>query len=316
MYDALQVSGSCRTAVIFAVAAGWLASAADIMPVAQQNALVQKYCSVCHTDAARNGGLSLEHFDAAEASPSLKAMLLSKLSGGVSLDMVRKAGSDPNATALVDGKMKSGAIGAAGIAQPDKATIDAWIHAFAVDSKGATEWTVRRSKEEARKARRVTASILQEAPLTPDAGEAQVYHLILSCQPATQEGSIQLAWSPAARTGTLAISVDGKAAARYSVGGSEKMGNGSGLELHGAAAWMLAETKPGAPGARLPFPAQSLTVSDLFPGQTLTFPFATLPKDARHEFEACFSNTPGSDRVAARAAGERVRVQSPASTLQ
>jgi hypothetical protein len=34
-------------------------------PAAQQNALVQRYCAVCHTDAAKNGGLSLEHFDAA-----------------------------------------------------------------------------------------------------------------------------------------------------------------------------------------------------------------------------------------------------------
>jgi hypothetical protein len=40
----------------------------DAMPVAQQNALVQKYCAVCHTDVHRNGGLSLQHFDAAHPS--------------------------------------------------------------------------------------------------------------------------------------------------------------------------------------------------------------------------------------------------------
>ena len=42
------------------------AFATDAMPVAQQNALVQKYCAVCHTDAAKDGALSLPHFDAIE----------------------------------------------------------------------------------------------------------------------------------------------------------------------------------------------------------------------------------------------------------
>ena len=65
-----------RSIVAFAFLVASLArpaAAADLMPVAQQNALVQKYCAVCHTDAARNGGLSLEHFDAAQAPPSLMA---------------------------------------------------------------------------------------------------------------------------------------------------------------------------------------------------------------------------------------------------
>ncbi|HYP08149.1 MAG TPA: hypothetical protein VER03_18090 [Bryobacteraceae bacterium] len=246
---------------------------AELMPVAQQNALVQKYCAVCHTDAARNGGLSLQHFDAAQASPSLKAMLLSKLTGGVLLEMVRQSGSNPKATELVDAKMKFGAVGAAGIPQPDKAIMDAWIRALAVGSEGSTDWRVERGKG-------ITASILREIPLGKDAAEAQVYRLIVSCDPTTRQGSMQLAWSPVAKNGTLAVAVDGKAASKYRVEASEKMGNGSGLLLHGAASWMLVDTA---------FPGQSLTVSDLFPGQTLTFPFASLPKDTRRELQACFS---------------------------
>jgi len=88
MYAALN-SGRCYYSVVLAaVVAGSFATpapAAELMPSAQQNALVQKYCAVCHTDAAKNGGLSLEHFDAALAPPSLTAMLLSKLTGGVLL---------------------------------------------------------------------------------------------------------------------------------------------------------------------------------------------------------------------------------------
>src|SRR5580692_2833321 len=52
------------------------------MPAAQQNALIQKYCAVCHTDASMNGGISLQHFDAAHADPGEAAMMAGKLKGG------------------------------------------------------------------------------------------------------------------------------------------------------------------------------------------------------------------------------------------
>ena len=269
-----------RTVVLAAMLAGChLAPAAELMAAAQQNALVRKYCGVCHTDAARNGGLSLEHFDAAHAAPSLMAMMLSKLTGGVTLEMARAAGANAKATALVDMKMRSGAMGAAGIPIPDKATIDAFIHAFAVGSIGATEWTVERAKE----GTGLTASILREAPSTTNAGEAEVYRLIASCNPATREGSVQLAWSPVPRSGTFTASVDGNAAVTLRAEGSEKMGNGSGVVLNGLAALTLSDSKGG-----LPLPAESLTIGDLFPGETITFPFANLPRDARRGLATCF----------------------------
>jgi hypothetical protein len=129
----------------------------------------------------------------------------------------------------------------------------------------------------------LTASILREMPSMKDAGEAEVYRLIASCNPATQQGSLQVAWAPVAQSGTLAASVDGSAAVEYRVEGTERMGNGSGAVLHGLAALMLTEPRNG-----LPFPAESLTISDLFPGESVTFSFANFPKEARHEFEACF----------------------------
>src|SRR5262249_49452564 len=55
---------------------------AELMPVVQQNALVQKYCAVCHDDVHRNGGLSLQHFEASNVDPSLAAMMVSKLKTG------------------------------------------------------------------------------------------------------------------------------------------------------------------------------------------------------------------------------------------
>ncbi len=299
MHSAQNRRRCYQAVVLAAVGAGSLAApspAAELMPPAQQNALVRKYCAVCHTDAAKNGGLSLDHFDAAQAPSSLTAMLLSKLTGGVLLKTVREASSDASAAALIEKKMKSGAMGAAGIPIPDKATIDALIHAFTVESAGAMDWTVERSKEAA--APMLTASILREAPSARNVGEAEVYRLIASCNSATQAGEVQLAWSPVAQSGTLAASVDGNAAAQYRVEGSETMGNGSGLVLHGLAALVLAETKRGVFRTSLPFPAESLTISDLFPGETVTFSFANLPKDARQHLTACFPGADSSNRSA------------------
>jgi hypothetical protein len=259
------------------------ASAAELMPVAQQNALVQKYCAVCHTDAAKNGGLSLEHFDAAQAAPSLTAMLLSKLSGGVSLELVKAVGTDASAAALVDRKMKSGAMGAAGIPIPDKATVDSLIHSLAVASAGADEWTVERTGV------LLTASTLREASSGKNAGEVEAYRLIVTCNAETRDGSMQLAWSPVPQSGALSASADGAPAVAYRVEGSERMGNGGKAVVHGLAALMLAETKGGAHHARLPFPSESLTIRDLFPAETVTFSFTNLAADTRRELAACFS---------------------------
>ena len=181
-------------------------------------------------------------------------------------------------------------MGAAGIPIPDKATIDALIRAFAVESAGATDWTVERAPI-------LTASILRELPSAKNADEAEVYRLIASCNPATQEGEMQLAWSPVPQSGAAAVSVDGNAAAQYRVEGSEKMGNGSSVVLHGLAALVIAETKHGASRTALPFPAESLTISDLFPGDTVTFSFSNLPKDARQALKACFPGADPSNRA-------------------
>jgi len=85
MHTALMNSIGFRSVVLVGLIAGRFAisaRAAELMPPTRQNALVQQYCAVCHTDAAKNGGLSLEHYDAAQADPALAAMLLSKLRNG------------------------------------------------------------------------------------------------------------------------------------------------------------------------------------------------------------------------------------------
>src|ERR1017187_9486392 len=136
--ESILKKSACR-----ALAAGLIAGSAAVplalarspMPVAQQNALVQKYCAVCHTDAQRNGGLSLQHFDAASPDPGGAAMRVMKL--------------------------KAKAMGASGMPLPDRKAEDALLGALSEKAVGASGWTVNRTQSPA-----ITASIVREVPST------------------------------------------------------------------------------------------------------------------------------------------------------
>jgi mono/diheme cytochrome c family protein len=225
-----------------------LAPAEDLLP-SQQNALVRKYCAVCHTDAANNGGLSLEHYDAAHADAPLAAMLLSKL--------------------------RNGAMGAAGLGVPDKATQEAWVLATVRQALGAQNWAVSRS--ETSQGSTVTASVVRI--VGPRNGEANppIYRLTLSCEPATRHGTIQLTWSPEPQTErTFLVSDDGQTGVPHTLSGKEKMGNGT-SGTSGRASAVL----------HVGLPTQSLTIADLFPAETVTFPIDALDSRTRLELAAC-----------------------------
>ena len=72
----------CSLLALASVALHSPLAAADAMPEAQQTKLIHDYCAVCHTDASRNGGLTLQHFDAANPDPGVARMLVSKIHGG------------------------------------------------------------------------------------------------------------------------------------------------------------------------------------------------------------------------------------------
>jgi len=220
------------------------------MPAVEQNALVKKYCAVCHTDAARNGGLSLQHYDAARRDPALAAMMLSKLNVG--------------------------AMGAAGIGVPDKAAQLAWLASTQEQAAGSDKWFV--SNEDGL----ITASIVRAVPPRSGSTDVPVYRLTIACAPETGTGEMQLAWAPMAQTGrTMTVSVDGAAPLDYKIEGKESMGNGGTVQT-GHSSVLLSS------GGRLVAPKRSLTIQGLFPNETAEFPISDLDQNASASLRKCF----------------------------
>lgn len=221
------------------------------MPPAEQNALVKQYCAVCHNDKAVNGGLSLEHYDAAKRDPALAAMLLSKLNNG--------------------------AMGAAGKGVPDKAAQQAWLESTREQAFGSAEWFV--SLQDGV----VSASTVRDVPPRGKNPAFPVYRLKVSCDTSTGAGEMRLMWSPDPQTGrTIAASVDGAAPIDFAIEGHDSMGNGTAGESGRAS--LLLNTKD----AKLPLPKRSLVIRDLFQGEAVGFPFSDLDPKVQAELGRCF----------------------------
>jgi mono/diheme cytochrome c family protein len=254
-----KVVSVAASAVVFA--AGWLAAparaASDAMPAAQQTALVQKYCAVCHTDGHLNGGLSFEHFDAGHPDPGVVAMIISKLKGG--------------------------AMGAAGIPMPEKATQDALLSALGVEAAGADRWFVNRAqRRDQSEDSIVTASVTREVPSPTYAKSVDTYRLTLTCRPDNHTGAAVLAWAPGVpKKGTaFSAGADGKAPSTYTVelNENELFTGATGNQGQGA-----------MPMHMTSLPEQTLTITDVFPGETVVFPFGELTSAMRQELSPCFS---------------------------
>lgn len=150
-------------------------------------------------------------------------------------------------------------MGASGIPRPDQATTLAFLGALAAESTGAEEWRVSGN----------TASILREVS-SRASGEATAYRLILTCDPKTLQGGMQLAWAPTASEGSLAVTIDGRREVSQRFSG--------------------ADAKLAKPAV---LPANSLKIGGVFPvgvlsEDTVEFPFGDLSQAARQGLAACF----------------------------
>jgi hypothetical protein len=187
--------------VLLCVVAAPFIFAADLIPAAQQNALVERYCAECHSYSVKKGGLSLRNYDAAHPDFALSAMIAAKL--------------------------KSAHIAAEGVAEPDKTTTEAWIAVTELKSQHADGWSTY-----------VIgggidtpvyhASILRDGAPSKSSAVRPVYRLSLSCDTGNLKGEIQLAWSPASiNERAFFVSADSGARISQKTAGGESVGNGS-----------------------------------------------------------------------------------------
>jgi hypothetical protein len=147
-----------------------------------------------------------------------------------------------------------------------------------MQAAGAKDWTVTRGPLPGTRPPILTASTVREVPPRKSETDAPLYRLILACNSDSHQGEIRLAWSPEPQTNrTFFVSVDGQPGIAHKLVGEEKMGNGS------AGASGLASTTLNAP-----LPTKTLAVSDLFDGETATFPLDTLDQQTMQELAACF----------------------------
>lgn len=173
--------------------------------------------------------------------------------------------------------MNTGAMLAAGIKAPDRATQDALVHALSAEAAGSRDWFVRRTQDPATKAPLLTAGIVAEVP-SARPGRVGMYRLLLTCRPATHEASMQLSWSPASAPAgrIMSISIDGAPPFTRTIEAGEKMFQGA-VGTMGTGAVILPP----------PFPSQTLTIDNLFPGETVVFPLASLDESLLQTFSTC-----------------------------
>ena len=178
-------------------------------------------------------------------------------------------------------KLKTGAMSAAGISQPDRTTLNALISALSEEAIGASGWTVTRTQNPTTQAPILTASVVQEVPSATNARVPDMYRLTLTCHGDTHEGEMQLAWAPGdvpQTGGAVSAAVDGKAPSIYKVDEGE-----------GAVILYATKQNSGVPKLVIALPAQTLTISNLFPGETVVFPFGGLTGTVRQALATCFT---------------------------
>lgn len=123
--------------------------------------------------------------------------------------------------------------------------------------------------------------MVEEVPSKANAGEPDLYRVTVTCNVNTHAAEMRLAWSPGvpSKGRTISAAVDGKALLAIEVDGSEKMFPGtSGNSGTGAAILHPSQ-----------LPARTLTISNLFPDETVVFPFDALSGTLRQSLATCFN---------------------------
>jgi len=187
--------------------------------------------------------------------------------GGLSLEHYDSSRRDPLLAAMMLSKLKNGAMGAAGKGVPNKAAQRAWLDSTTEQASGAKEWFVTHQGDT------VSAGIVREAPLRKAGStDAPLYRLQMTCNAATRAGEMQLTWSPQPSTvEAFTVSTDGHPPVAVAPLAGDN------------ASAILSTGKRGGALAK-----ESLVIRDLFPNETVEFPFASLDAKTHAALDKCF----------------------------
>ncbi|MEX0618671.1 MAG: hypothetical protein WDZ76_12250 [Pseudohongiellaceae bacterium] len=254
--------------------------------VARQTEMMENYCVMCHLDRAKNGGLSLEHFDAATVSPALATMLVSKFTTGVPLEEILKPEKDAVSVEAIEAGKKMGApsvMGVAGLPLPTDSEINGFIMAMADRTRGAEQWHVARNGDV------VSADISRVTPLPVREGRRDLtYRLALTCDASSGEGEIMLSWSPMPAHGTLEAVVDGDSPIEFVLDQWESMANGDPGRSPPSSV-MLAGSGMSDTHTSLVMPQSTLEISGPLPTDTVAFSFRELAQSDQRLLSVCFA---------------------------
>ena len=142
--------------------------------------------------------------------------MVSKLTSGVLVETVRLARFNSTAAALVSKALNNGAMGAAGIPRPDKATIDSFVDALAYEAAGADLCREYRGPSHQRLDRDSQYRARRAFRRYPK--ETAMFRLVASCNAITHKGQVLPAWAPGANGEAFSLTTDGtpKQANRFS----------------------------------------------------------------------------------------------------
>lgn len=256
--------------------------------LSEQNAMMEKYCIICHLDTAMNGGLSLEHFDAATVSPPLASILVSKFTTGVPLEDIMKSELDSQIVEEIELGKRFGApsvMGIAGLPLPTEGEINGFIMAMAQRTSDPERWHIVEDGEEVR------ADIVRVTsyPVREDQGERDVtYRLVLTCDAVSGDGEILLTWSPVPANGDMEVIVDSDPMVEFVIDEQEPMANGdSGTSAPSSV--VLAGMGKNDDHPDLSVPRKRLRIKGPLPTDEVEFSFDDLWDSDPRLLNACFS---------------------------
>jgi hypothetical protein len=243
--------------------------------LSEQNAMMENYCVICHLDAAN-------------VSPPLAAILVSKFTTGVPLENVLKPELDSQIIEEIEFGKRFGApsvMDIAGLPLPTDGEINGFIMAMAQRTNTAERWHIVESGEN------ISADIIRvtSLPVREDQGPRDLtYRLVLTCNTTNGEGEMLLTWSPVPANGEVEVFTDNESLTAFIIDEQEPMANGdSGTSAPSSV--VLSGFRKNDDHPNLSIPRTSLRIRGPLATEQVEFSFDDLWSSEPQLLNSCFN---------------------------